>query len=165
LPRAAKFQEIFRLPSLCHIASRVEAYRAQDALTQFHNCQQFGHVWANYKQIPRCWCCGDGHLHKDCPVKETLLSHQHAVTASWRRERKLIPPITAASDMRRSSYRSGSHREHPRLQRKGVLLNSHYPRCLRGGAPWQQTAATTNSNTPRSNGKSTRSRETECPSS
>jgi hypothetical protein len=67
LQRTAKSQEIFRLPSLCHIAIRVEAYRAQNALTQCHNCQQFGHVWANCKQPPHCLWCGDGHLHKDCP--------------------------------------------------------------------------------------------------
>jgi hypothetical protein len=47
LPRRAK--EIFRLTSLCHIAIRVEAYRAQNGLAQCQNCQQFGHVWANCK--------------------------------------------------------------------------------------------------------------------
>jgi hypothetical protein len=57
LPRTAKSQEIFQLPSLCHIATKVEAYRAQNALTQCHNCQQFGHIWANCKQPPPClWC-------------------------------------------------------------------------------------------------------------
>jgi hypothetical protein len=39
LPRTAKSQEIFQLPSLCHISIKVEAYRAQSALTQYHNCQ------------------------------------------------------------------------------------------------------------------------------
>jgi hypothetical protein len=34
LPRTAKSQEIFHLSRLCHIAIRVEAYRAQNALTQ-----------------------------------------------------------------------------------------------------------------------------------
>jgi hypothetical protein len=33
LPRTAKSQEIFNLPSLCHIAIRVEAYNAQTGLT------------------------------------------------------------------------------------------------------------------------------------
>jgi hypothetical protein len=47
LPRTAKSQEIFQLSSLCHISISVEAYRAQTGLTQCHNCQQFGHVWAN----------------------------------------------------------------------------------------------------------------------
>jgi hypothetical protein len=32
LPRTAKSQEIFRLPRLCHIAIRVEAYKAQNGL-------------------------------------------------------------------------------------------------------------------------------------
>jgi hypothetical protein len=67
LPRSEKSQEIYRLPSLCHIAIKVEAYRARNSLTQCHNCQQFGHVWANYKQPPRCLWCGGGHLHKKCP--------------------------------------------------------------------------------------------------
>jgi hypothetical protein len=49
LPRTAKFQEIFPLPSLCNIAIRIETYRAQNALTQCHNCQQFGHMWTNCK--------------------------------------------------------------------------------------------------------------------
>jgi hypothetical protein len=69
LPRTAKSQQIFRLSSLCHIAVRVEAYRAQNALTQCHNCQQFGHVWANCKQPPRYLWCGGGHLHRECPEK------------------------------------------------------------------------------------------------
>jgi hypothetical protein len=48
-PRTAKYHEIIRLPGLCHIAVRVEAYRAQNALNQCHNRRLFGHVWAN------CW--------------------------------------------------------------------------------------------------------------
>jgi uncharacterized paraquat-inducible protein A len=58
LPRTARTQKIFRLPSFCHIVNRVEAYRAQNALTQCHNCQQFGHVWSNCKQPSRCLRCG-----------------------------------------------------------------------------------------------------------
>jgi hypothetical protein len=46
LPRTKKSQEIFRLPSLCHIDISVEAYRNQSSLTQCHNCQEFSHVWA-----------------------------------------------------------------------------------------------------------------------
>jgi hypothetical protein len=66
LPMTAKSQEIFHLPSLCHISIRVEAYRAQTGLTQCHNCQQFGNVWSKCKQLPRCLWCGSGHLHKEC---------------------------------------------------------------------------------------------------
>jgi hypothetical protein len=39
LPKTAKSQEMFHLPSVCHIAIKVEAYRAQTAITQYHNCQ------------------------------------------------------------------------------------------------------------------------------
>jgi hypothetical protein len=74
LPRVAKSQEIFSLPSLCHISVRVEAYKAQTGLTQCHNCQQFGHVWANCKQPPHCLWCGGGHLHKECPEKGNVAS-------------------------------------------------------------------------------------------
>jgi hypothetical protein len=42
LPRTPKSQEIFQLPYLCHISIRAEAYRAQSAVTQCHNCQKFG---------------------------------------------------------------------------------------------------------------------------
>jgi PAX-interacting protein 1 len=69
LPRTPKSQDIFHLPSLCHIAIRVEVYRNQNSLTQCHSCQQFGHVWANCKQPPRCLWCGGEHLHKKCPKK------------------------------------------------------------------------------------------------
>jgi hypothetical protein len=74
LPRSSKSQEIFHLTGLCHISIRVEAYRAQSGLTQCYNCQQFGHVWANCKQPPRCLWCGGGHLHKECLVKGTATS-------------------------------------------------------------------------------------------
>jgi hypothetical protein len=48
----------------------VDAYRTRNGLTQCHNCQQFGHIWAYCKQPPRCLWCGGGHQHKECPVKE-----------------------------------------------------------------------------------------------
>jgi hypothetical protein len=52
LPRMAKSQEIFRLPSLCHISMRVKRYNAQNGLTQYHNSQKLGHIWENCKQPP-----------------------------------------------------------------------------------------------------------------
>jgi hypothetical protein len=69
LPRSDKSIEIFKLTSLCYIKIKVEAYKSQSGLTQCHNCQQFGNVWANCKQPPRCLWCGGGHLHKECPEK------------------------------------------------------------------------------------------------
>jgi hypothetical protein len=47
LAKNQKSQEILRLTNLCHIDIRVEVYRAQNALTQCYNCQDFGHVWSN----------------------------------------------------------------------------------------------------------------------
>jgi hypothetical protein len=69
LPRCPKSTEIFKLTSLCHIIIKVEAYSAQTGLTQCYNCQNFGHIWANSRQPPRCLWCGGGHLHKECPEK------------------------------------------------------------------------------------------------
>jgi hypothetical protein len=82
-PRTVKFQEIFRLTTLCHIAIRVEAYGTQNGLTECHNCQQFGHVWPNCKQPPRCLCSGAATYTKSVQRKRTLHPLQHAVTVSW----------------------------------------------------------------------------------
>jgi hypothetical protein len=76
LPRTTKSQNIFQLQSLCHIAVRVEANSDQNGLTQCHNCQQFGHVWANCKQPTRCLWCGGGHLYKEYTEKGNTTSTQ-----------------------------------------------------------------------------------------
>jgi hypothetical protein len=65
---------MFKPPTLCHIAIRVEAYKAQIGLTQCYNCQKFGHVWAHCKQPPGCMWCGSGHLHKEFPEKGNAAS-------------------------------------------------------------------------------------------
>jgi hypothetical protein len=70
LEREEKSQQIFKLTHLNHIIIQVEAYRARTGLTQCYNCQQFGHVWVNCKQPPRCLWCGGGHRHKECPEKD-----------------------------------------------------------------------------------------------
>jgi len=50
---------------------QVEAYRTKGGLTQYFNCQKFGHVfWANCRQPHRCMWCRGGHLHKDFPEKK-----------------------------------------------------------------------------------------------
>jgi hypothetical protein len=74
LERNEKSYEIYKLTNLNHILIQVEAYRARTGLTQCYNCQQFGHVWANYKQPPRCLWCGGGHRHNECPEKENQKS-------------------------------------------------------------------------------------------
>jgi hypothetical protein len=43
LPRTAESQDIFTLPSLCHIAIKVDPYKDQNVLTQCYSCQKFGH--------------------------------------------------------------------------------------------------------------------------
>jgi hypothetical protein len=114
LPRTAKSQEIFKLPSLCHISISVEAYRAQTGLMQCHNCQQFGHVWANCRQPPRCYGAGAATSTKSVLRKVTPLQLQLAVTASWQRGRKPILPIIEAADTPRRSFRKGRLRGQPK---------------------------------------------------
>jgi hypothetical protein len=74
LQRSDKSQEIFQIASLSHVMIKVETYRARTGLTQCYNCQQFGHIWANCKQPPKCVWCGGGHTHKDCPEKDNKQS-------------------------------------------------------------------------------------------
>jgi hypothetical protein len=69
LPTADKSQKIFKPRSLCHISIRVGEQKAQNGLTKSYNNQNFGHVWANCKQPPRCLWCGGGHLQKGFPEK------------------------------------------------------------------------------------------------
>jgi hypothetical protein len=119
LPGSAKSQEIFRLPDPCHIAIKVEAYRNQSALTQCHNYQQFGHVWANCKQQPRCLWCGGGHLHKECPEKENaaststccnckLLEGEKSQPANYRRCRHAREELQKRKSQKTSRNTTGS---------------------------------------------------------
>jgi hypothetical protein len=82
LRRNEKSQTIFKLNGLCHIAIRVEAYKAQNNITQCYNCQKFGHIWANCRQPPRCMWCGGGHLHKECPEAEKETSTPNCCNCS-----------------------------------------------------------------------------------
>jgi hypothetical protein len=118
LPRTVKSQEIFRLTALCHIAIRVEAYWAQNCLTQCHNCQKFSHVSANCRQPPRCLRCGRSHLHS-VQRRGMLPLLQHTATAGWLRERNPIPPTIRDADMRRRSFRRGNRRKRLTLHMEG----------------------------------------------
>jgi hypothetical protein len=69
LPSPPKIPRNFLTAKPQHIAFRVETYRAQNGLTQCHNCQQFSHIWANCKQPSCCLWCGGGHQQKECPEK------------------------------------------------------------------------------------------------
>jgi hypothetical protein len=64
LPWSEKPQEIYKLTSLCYIAIKVDLYKSHSGLTQCRDCQQFGHVWANCRQHPRCMWYEGGHLHR-----------------------------------------------------------------------------------------------------
>jgi hypothetical protein len=144
LPRTAKSQEIFQLPCLCHIAIKVEAYRAQNALTKCHNCQQFGHVWANCKQPPRCLWCEGGHLHKECPEKENAASTPECCNCKLLEGEKPHP----------ANYRGCRHAKEELQRRKlqrapkittGRAFTSHlttpsfsFTAALRGSAAQQQ---------------------------
>jgi hypothetical protein len=108
LTRSPKSQEIFKLNSLCHIIIRVEAYRAQNGLTQCFNCQQFGHFWANCRQPPRCLWCGGGHLHKECPEAEKEHSTPNCCNCSLQEGERPHP----------FSYRGCRHAKEESLRRK-----------------------------------------------
>jgi hypothetical protein len=86
---------------------RVEAYRAQNGLKQCFNCQQFGHVWANCQQPPRCLWCGGGHLHKECPEAEKENSTPNFCNCSLQEGERPNP----------SSYRGCRHAKEESLWR------------------------------------------------
>jgi hypothetical protein len=115
LTTTAKSQEIFRLTALCHVGIRVDAYRAQNGLTQCLTANSLATLRQTASQLPVDCGAGEATCTRSTQERKRLLSHQDAVTASWRRERKPIPPIIGAADMRRNCRR-GNHREHPILQ-------------------------------------------------
>jgi hypothetical protein len=78
LQKTAKSTEIFKLTNLCHIITKVEAYRARNNLTQCFNCHKFGHIAGNCRQPLRCTLCGGRHIYKECPERhnrETSIPH------------------------------------------------------------------------------------------
>jgi hypothetical protein len=90
LPSMAKSQEMFRLESLCHMAIRVGAYRAYIGLTQCHNCQQFGHVWANCKQPSRCLWCETGSPAQGVSRERKYVFHPNMLQLSVGGSRKTL---------------------------------------------------------------------------
>jgi hypothetical protein len=156
LPRTEESREIFKLTTLCHIVISVEAYRTPSDLTQCHNCQQFGHVWANCKQPPRFFCgAGAATYTRNARRRVTLPPLQLAATASWRKVRNPIPPIIGPASTRGRKYRGGRPREHPKLQRGGcsrptsshqvspsrlrseAVQHSNNSNLRHGNLPWQ----------------------------
>jgi hypothetical protein len=96
LPRMSESREIFKLTSLCHIAIKVEVYKAQTGLVQCYCCPKFFHVSANCKHPPHYMWCGGIHLHKECPEKGSTASIPTCCTCKWWMGRNLIPPTTEA---------------------------------------------------------------------
>jgi hypothetical protein len=131
-----KSQEVYKLTSLCYIAIKVELYKSQSGLTQCHNCQQFGYVWANCKQPPRCLWCGGSHLHRECPEKGKEDSTPACCNCKLAEGEKPHP----------STYRGCSHAKEEMCQKKipgdtstkfgkRLLLQIHH--VLRGGSTEQ----------------------------
>jgi hypothetical protein len=142
IPRMSKSQEIVKLASLCHTAIRVESYKPQTGLTQSYNCQKFGHVWAIYKQPPRCVWCGGGHLHKECPERGNAASTPTCCNCNWWKERNLIPQTIEAAATPGTRCDRESRRERPRLHREGCSLPTTPPQDY----PSRPRCAATHSN-------------------
>jgi hypothetical protein len=139
LPRTAKLQDIFKLPCLCHISIKVEAYRGQTGLTQSHNSQQFGHVWANSKQPPPVVCGAEAAAYtRSAQRKLTLLLLRRAATAGWRTETNHIPRTIGVADMPKKSCRERRHREHPKQPR---IECSPQTSSLQVSPSWQHSEA------------------------
>jgi hypothetical protein len=69
---------------------------------------------------------------------ETLLQHRHAATASWRKGRKLTPPITGLQAHKGGVAEKEVTEDTKDYNRKCVLFQPHHFRCvLRSGAPEQ----------------------------
>jgi hypothetical protein len=110
------------VPIFCHIAIRVEAYRAQNGLSQCHNCQQFCHVSANSEQLPRCLWCGVCHLHKECPEKRNASSTPTCCNCRLAEEEN--PNVANYQDCRRAKeeMQKKKCKWHPGLPREGCSL-------------------------------------------
>ena len=52
------------------IVYEVEEFRSPLSVTQYFNCQSFGHSAKNCRSKQKCLICGDSHSHKGCPNKE-----------------------------------------------------------------------------------------------
>jgi hypothetical protein len=113
LPRPEKSHEIFKLTSLCYIAIKVEPYKSQTGLTQWHDCEQFSHIWANCRQPPHCLWRGGGHLHRECPEKGKEESTPVDAIVSWLKGRNLIHLTTEAAATRKRRCVGEKFRGHP----------------------------------------------------
>jgi hypothetical protein len=126
LPRSAKFQEIFILQSVCHIAIRVEAYRDRNGLSQFHNCQQFGHVWQTASKHPAA-CGAEGSPTQEVPLEREYIFHPNMQLLSVGGRRH--PPSSKLSGLQiREGGDAGVAEETQDYKGKGVLFQPHHSR-------------------------------------
>jgi hypothetical protein len=147
LPRTIKSQEIFRLQNLCHIAIRVEAYIVQNGLTQCHKCQQFGHVWANCKQPPRCLWYGGGHLQNECPEKGNTSSTPTCCNCRLAEGERLHPAnyrgcIQMKDEMQKKSQRTPKTTTGRLISSKLTTPGMSFAAALRGKTEEQQQPQT-----------------------
>jgi hypothetical protein len=86
----------------------MEAYKAQNGLTQRFKCQQFRHVWANCRQPSRFLWCGGDHFHKECPDAEKENSTPNCCNCSLKEGERFHP----------SNYRGCSRAKRRRCGRR-----------------------------------------------
>jgi hypothetical protein len=102
----------------CHIANRVEAYRALNGLTQSHKCRSS--ATNGRTAINLSAACGAEAVTctRSAPRKKIHISPQHAATVCWRKEKPPTPQVIGAADTRRRKCRKSSFRRHPGPQRE-----------------------------------------------
>jgi hypothetical protein len=120
LPRVAKSQEMFNLPSLCY------------------NCQQSGHVWANCKQPPHCLWCGGSHLHKECPEKGNAASTPACCNYQLAEGESPSCQLSGLQTREGGDPEKEVTEDTQDYNGKGVLFQPHNSRCVLHGGPLRQ---------------------------
>jgi hypothetical protein len=110
LPRSEKSQEIFRLPSLCHIVIKVEAGIASPSAITASSSAMSGLTASSLHAVygARAVTCT-----RSAPRRRMQLQPQRAVTAGWRKVKTPIPPTIEAAGTPRSSCRERSLKRRP----------------------------------------------------
>jgi hypothetical protein len=85
LPRMAKSLKIFRLPSLCHIAIRIQAYKSQNGLTRAITAKSWAMTGQTASNLPIVCGVEAATCTRSVLKNKIHLPHQHAATASWRK--------------------------------------------------------------------------------
>jgi hypothetical protein len=103
---------------------RIEPHKAHTGLTQCYNCQEFGHVWANCKQLPVVCSVGAVTCTRSAQRRTTQHGYRHDAAASWWTERNLNPPTVEASAMPGKRRRTKQQTE-PMTTRGRIFPFSH----------------------------------------